>query len=127
MAQQVYEAQFSFNEEENNNCPKRPRLIGEKTVQFYHLCFKLQGNEQHEGLQWTKQWCGLMLGITTVEPTGSSSVSIKTSGHNKDHFTVILSAKGDGTKLKPFIVFRRDIREVSSQLQDIQGAAVVSS
>ena len=38
--------------------------------------------------------------------TGSRSVPLKTSGHEKDHFTVILTAKGDGTKMKPYVVFK---------------------
>lgn len=47
-----------------------------------------------------------MPGPTTAEPTGSRSVTTKTRGHKKSHFTMTLAAKADGTKFKPFIVFR---------------------
>ena len=38
--------------------------------------------------------------------TGSHSIPLKTTGHEKDHFTVILTAKANGTKLKPFVIFK---------------------
>ena len=47
-----------------------------------------------------------MLSNSTVEKTGAKSVPIRSTGHEKDHFTVVLTAKADGTKLKPFIVFK---------------------
>ena len=43
---------------------------------------------------------------TTVAVTGSCSVPLKTSGHEKDHFTIILTAKAHGTKMKPYVVSR---------------------
>ena len=47
-----------------------------------------------------------MPGNSTFHTSGSRTVSLKTTGHEKDHFTVALSAKADGTKLKPFVVGR---------------------
>ena len=41
---------------------------------------------------------------TTVAPIGACSIPIKTTGHSKDHYTVILTARADGTKLKPYVV-----------------------
>ena len=43
---------------------------------------------------------------TTVATTGSRSIPLKTSSHEKNNFTVILTAKADGTKLRPFTVFK---------------------
>ena len=43
---------------------------------------------------------------TSVAITGAYSVPLKTTGHEKDHFTIILSAKADVTKMKPFVVFK---------------------
>ena len=43
---------------------------------------------------------------TTVAPTGSKAVPVKNTGHEQDHVTVILSARADGKKMKPFIVFK---------------------
>ena len=46
-------------------------------------------------------------GNRTVDVKRASTVSIKTSGTEKQHFTVILSCPADGTKLKPAMVFKR--------------------
>ena len=48
-----------------------------------------------------------MLGNRTVDVKGASTVSIKISGAEKQHFAVILSCLADGTKLKPAVVFKR--------------------
>ncbi|CAG8627158.1 3193_t:CDS:2, partial [Diversispora eburnea] len=42
----------------------------------------------------------------TVEETGSRTVSIRTTGHEKSNFTVVLSCMVDGTKLPPLIIFK---------------------
>ena len=41
---------------------------------------------------------------TTVAVTGARSVLLKTTGHEKNHFTVILTARSDVVKMKPFVV-----------------------
>lgn len=46
-------------------------------------------------------------GNTTVNRIGEKTISVKTSGNEKSHFTVILSCMADGTKLKPAVVFKR--------------------
>ncbi len=61
---------------------------------------------------------------TTIAPTGSRSVALKTSGHEKDHFSVVLSARADGTKLKPFIVFKGKGTRLIKALQQIPGVVV---
>ena len=35
------------------------------------------------------------------------SVSVATSGHEKDHLTVMLACTADGEKLPPYVVFKR--------------------
>ena len=42
-----------------------------------------------------------------VDSKGTKSVSIMTTGHEKDRFTVMLACLGDGTKLPPYVVFKR--------------------
>lgn len=44
---------------------------------------------------------------STVSEKGVKSVSILTTGHEKDRFTVMLACLGDGTKLPPYVVFKR--------------------
>ena len=61
---------------------------------------------------------------TTVATTGSHSIPLKTTGHEKDHFTVILTTKADGTKLKPFVVFKGKGTRLIKTLQQIPGIVV---
>ena len=44
----------------------------------------------------------------TVDSKGTKSVPIMTTGHEKDRFTVMLACLGDGTKLPPYVVFKRE-------------------
>ena len=43
----------------------------------------------------------------TVEVQGVKSVPMRTSGHEKTRFTVVLACLADGTKLMPMVIFRR--------------------
>lgn len=61
---------------------------------------------------------------TTVALSGSKSVPLKSTGHDKDHFTVILTARADGTKLKPFIVFKGKGTRLIKELDKIPGVIV---
>ena len=57
-----------------------------------------------------------MPGETTITRVGEQSVPIRTTGHEKARFTVVLAAMADGRKLKPFVVFKgvRPIPEIMS-------------
>jgi len=48
-----------------------------------------------------------MPGVRTVHSIGDKTVSIKTTGNEKAHFTTILACMADGTKLKPAVIFKR--------------------
>jgi len=43
----------------------------------------------------------------TVNEKGASTISIKTTGHEKNRFTVMLACMSDGTKLPPYVIFKR--------------------
>ena len=43
----------------------------------------------------------------TVDSTGAKTVLLKTTGHEKTRFTVVLACLADGTKLKPMVIFKR--------------------
>ena len=47
-----------------------------------------------------------MPGDTTITRRGERSVLLRTTGHEKGRFTVVLSAMADGKKLKPYVVFK---------------------
>lgn len=50
-------------------------------------------------------WFDILSG-STAALSGSKSVLVKTTGHEKDQFTVILTARADGKKPPPYIVFK---------------------
>ena len=43
----------------------------------------------------------------TVDTAGNKSILIKTTGNEKNHFTVVLACTADGTKLPPMMIFKR--------------------
>ena len=46
-------------------------------------------------------------GNRTVDVKGKKTVMIRTTGHERTHFTVVLACMADGTKLKPMVIFKR--------------------
>ena len=62
-----------------------------------------------------------MLSPTTIDVRGTKSVALKTV-HEKSHLAVVLAAKADGTKLKPYVVFRGAIREVKAMQEQEQSS-----
>jgi len=48
-----------------------------------------------------------MPGNITVAGIGEKTVIVKTTRHEKTHFTVVLSCLADGTKLCPVLIFKR--------------------
>ena len=61
---------------------------------------------------------------TTVSLLGERSVPVKTTGHEKDHYTVILIAQASGKKMKPFVVFNGKGTQLLKKLKDIPGVIV---
>ena len=43
----------------------------------------------------------------TIDKIGAKTIHIKTTGHEREHFTVALACLADGTKLGPFVIFKR--------------------
>ena len=43
---------------------------------------------------------------TTLEARGAKTVNIRTTGHERSCFTVILACLADGTKLEPTVIFK---------------------
>lgn len=48
-----------------------------------------------------------MLSNKTVDTKGRKTILVKSTGHEKTKFTVVLSCLADGTKLKPMVIFKR--------------------
>lgn len=70
-----------------------------------------------------------MVGETTVADKGAKSIPVKSTGHEKARFTVTLTAAGDGTKLKPYVVFKGGVRKVKElqQKKGLSGNVVTTS
>ena len=73
-------------------------IIAERKKHEYDL--SLIGNADQTPLTFD------MPANSTVDPKGTKSVSIMTTGHENDRFTVMLACLGDGTKLPPIVVFK---------------------
>ena len=43
----------------------------------------------------------------TIDFKGASSVTMKSTGNEKNRFNIMLGAYGDGTKMRPYIIFKR--------------------
>jgi hypothetical protein len=43
----------------------------------------------------------------TVDSVGAKTVAVRTTGHEKSHFTTVLACMADGTKLPPMVIFKR--------------------
>ena len=68
-----------------------------------------------------------MLSSTTVDNVGEKSIRLKTTGHEKSKVSVCLTAKADGTKLKPFIVFPGAKRETKQLNEEYKNKCYVAS
>ena len=64
-----------------------------------------------------------MPGETTVCRAGERTISIRTTGHDKGHFTVVPAAMADGRKLKPYVVFKgvRPVAELAKISGEMDG------
>ena len=51
-----------------------------------------------------------MLPSTTVNKKGEPTILLKSTGHEKNRYTVVLSCMADGTKLPPMIIYKRGTR-----------------
>ena len=61
---------------------------------------------------------------TTVSLCGERSVPLKSTGHEKKHFTVVLTARANGVKMKPFVVFKGKGTRLAKELEQIPGIVV---
>ena len=103
---------------------KTPADVIPKLVSFIiHLRSLQMLNKYHASRTFAMDETACWLDMpseTTVDATGASCVSLKTTGHDTDHFTVILSACADGTQLKPYIVFKGKGTRLIKDLPKIQ-------
>ena len=68
-----------------------------------------------------------MVSNTAINKQGAKSICLKTTGHEKCTVSVCFAAKGDRTRLKPFVVFRAVKRESKSLDEEFKSRCVVKS
>lgn len=89
------------------------RLSAERPcAQGYTVYHGNQATAALEGLLFRLNWDETplwldMLDATTITRSGKRSVPIRTTGHEKNQFTVCVSAMADGRKLKPYVKERK--------------------
>ena len=68
-----------------------------------------------------------MVSATTVNAKGAKTNSMKSTGPEKVHVTVCLTAAADGRKLKPMIVFKGAKRESILLNQEFKSRSFIVS
>ena len=74
----------------------------------------------------TPAWT-VMVSDTTVDKTGSRKITMKSKVHEKCRVSVCLTAKADGSKLKPFIVFKDAKCETKALSKEFKARSVIVS
>ena len=108
---------------------KLPCDLINKVVNFIITTRKLRHHKHYPlsfigNMDETPLWLD-MPGETTITRAGQKSVPIRTTGHDKARFTVVLAAMADGSKLKPYVVFK-GVRAVP-ELTTTRGVVVALS
>lgn len=90
---------------------KLPEDLEEKITLFQSVVIKMRKKEQYDlsqigNMDETPVWFDMPTS-KTVSAKGEKTVLVRTTGHEKSRFTVVLSCLADGTKLKPMVVFKR--------------------
>lgn len=90
---------------------KLPQDLEQKIILFQKYVIKKRKECNFElsqiGNMDETPMCFDLPGNRTVNLKGEKNVLIKTTGHEKTNFTVVLSCLADGSKLPPVIIFKR--------------------
>ncbi|KFD50651.1 hypothetical protein M513_08458, partial [Trichuris suis] len=86
---------------------KLPADLDDKVLDFQRYVIRLRrelssiGNMDETPINFD------MVAHKTVDSKGVKSVLLRSTGHEKTRFIVVLSCLADGTKLKPMVIFKR--------------------
>ena len=131
LASKVYAPAWAFAEKKDDYCTARPSSLIDKLLSYILQVRRIsQGHEYQPSciiaMDETPVWDDMVLN-TTVDRVGASSINLKTTGHEKVLVTVCLSARADGTKLKPFVVFRAAKHETKKLNEDFRHKCTVTT
>ena len=90
---------------------KLPRELDDKITSFHKFVIDLRRKHQYPlqmigNMDETPVFFD-MVGSKTVNQAGEKTIWVKTTGHEKQRFTVVLACLADGTKLPPMVIFKR--------------------
>ena len=90
---------------------KLPRESDDKITSFHKFVIDLRRKHQYPlkmigNMDETPVFFD-MVGNKTVNQAGEKTIWVKTTGHEKQRFTVVLACLADGTKLPPMVIFKR--------------------
>jgi hypothetical protein len=89
---------------------KLPAATEEKLRQFQRYVIRLRTFNNYPlgligNMDETPVWFDMEQGLT-INPKGEKTVHIRTTGNERNRFTVVLTCLADGTKLPPVIIFK---------------------
>lgn len=100
------------------SCQKPPSDVLEKIANFVAYVRQIRRKHGYQlssiiACDETAVWLD-SLGNTTIDKRGAKEIGLRSTGHEKERITVMLSAKADGTKMKPFVLLdrKRAIKEL---------------
>ena len=90
---------------------KLPHDFEDKITSFHTFIINQRKREEYGmanigNMDETPVWFD-MPSTRTVSKCGEKTVLIRTTGHEKSRFTVVLACMADGTRLKPMVIFKR--------------------
>ena len=103
-----------------------PKNVSERIIDYVTNCRKRITRNQLPlnciaNMDDTAVWADLP-GNSTIEVRGAHTVQIATTGHDKQRITICLAPFADGTKLKPFIVFKG--KRIPKEICNVQDAVI---
>eukprot|EP00731_Ephydatia_muelleri_P012549 Em0006g1443a len=106
-----------------------PKNVSDRIVDYVTTCSKRIRRNQLPlpciaNMDETAIWAD-MPGHSTIEVRGTHTVQISTTGHDKQRITICLAAFADGTKLKPFVVFKG--KRIPKEISNVHAAVIKMS
>ena len=92
---------------------KLPKELDDKVIKFHKFVIKCRKKNKYDlacigNMDETPVWFD-MPSNSTVHKAGEKTIFVKTTGHEKSHFTVVLSCMANGKKLMPMVIFKRKL------------------
>ena len=110
MDAKVHEKTWTCLAPKNKIAQKLPDDLEEKIVSFHKLVLNLRKEHQFDlnqiGNMDETPLCFDSPPNRTIESKGNKAILIRTTSHERAHFTVVLACVANGTKLKPMVIFK---------------------